>query len=72
MFSLSPSNFVYNNSSEATTILTEGEIDEIKSKLLMRRGAILFGSGAEEEFDLDLDDEDLLNEDAIEYLLDLL
>ncbi len=24
MFSLSPSNFVYNNSSEATTILTEG------------------------------------------------
>ena len=26
MFSLSPSNFVYNNSSEATTILTEGEL----------------------------------------------
>ena len=48
------------------------EIDEIKSKLLMRRGAILFGSGAEEDFDLDLDDEDLLNEDAIEYLLALL
>ena len=48
----------------------EQEIDEIKSKLLMHRGAILFGSGAEEDFDLD--DEDLLNEDAIEYLLDLL
>ena len=32
MFSLSPSNFVYNNSSEATTILTEGGYHEVRRK----------------------------------------
>ena len=32
MFSLAPSNFVYNNSSEATTILTEGDIGFDKQK----------------------------------------
>ena len=31
MFSLSPSNFVYNNSSEATTILTEGDQEILNS-----------------------------------------
>ena len=46
------------------------EVDEIKSKLLLRRQAIMFGSGAEDN--LDFDDEVLLDEDDIEYLLELL
>lgn len=48
----------------------EQEIDEVKSKLLMHRGAILFGSGADEDYDFD--DEEFVNEEYIEYLLDLL
>ena len=50
----------------------EGEIDEIKSRLLKRRRAIVFGSGAEEEDDEEYDEEDVLDDESVDYLLDLL
>ena len=50
----------------------EEEIDEIKSRLLKRRGAVVFGSGAEEEYDEEYDEEDVLDEESVDYLLDLL
>ena len=39
MFSLSPSNFVYNNSSEATTILTEGDNNSSEATTILTEGA---------------------------------
>ena len=54
----------------------EDEIDEIKSRLLKRRRAIVFGSGAEEEddeeHDEEYDEEDVLDDESVDYLLDLL
>ena len=50
----------------------EGEIDEIKSRLLRRRRAIVFGSGVEEEDDEEYDDEGVLDDESLDYLLDLL
>ena len=51
----------------------EGEIDEIKSHLLKRRRAIVFGSGAEEEeYDEEYDEENVLDDESVNYLLDLL
>jgi len=49
----------------------EEEVDDIKSRLLERRGAIMFGSGAEEEDD-DNEEEEDLDDEAVDYLLDLL
>lgn len=50
----------------------EDEIDEIKSRLLKRRRAIVFGSGAEEEDYEEYDEEDVLDEESVSYLLGLL
>ena len=51
----------------------EEEIDEIKSQLLRRRESIVFGSGADEdEYEDEDDEDDVLDEEAVDYLLDLL
>lgn len=52
----------------------EREVDDIKARLLNRRGEVIFGSGSDEIDDDDDRDEqeDVLNEEDIEYLMDLL
>ncbi|MDD9982565.1 MAG: RNA-directed DNA polymerase [Gammaproteobacteria bacterium] len=51
----------------------EDEVDDIKSRLLERRSAIVFGSGVEEETEDDeYDEEDVLDDESVDYLLDLL
>ena len=54
----------------------EDEIDEIKSRLLNRRRAIVFGSGADEEYYEEYyeeyHEEDVLDEKSVAYLLDML
>ena len=50
----------------------EDEIDEIKSHLLKRRRSIVFGSGSEEEDDDEYNEEDVLDDESVCYLLDLL
>ena len=50
----------------------EDEIDEIKSRLLKRRRAIVFGSGVEEEDYDEYDEQDVLEDESVAYLLDLL
>ena len=50
----------------------EDEIDEIKSRLLNRRRAMVFGSGAEEADDEEYEEENVLDAESVAYLLDLL
>lgn len=56
---------------EVDELDVEEEVDEIKSRLLTRRGEIVFGSGAEEE-DNEHEEEDILDDEAVDYLLELL
>ena len=48
----------------------EQEVDDVKARLLERRGEIVFGSGVDEGDDDE--DEDLLDDEAVDYLLELL
>jgi hypothetical protein len=59
---------------EVDELNIEKEVDDIKARLLQRRGDIVFGSGAEEDDDEcdDLEDEDSLGEEALEYLMEML
>lgn len=55
---------------EISELDIEREVDEVKAELLDRRGWVMLGSGAEEDY---WDDEpDSLNEEEIEYLMGLL
>jgi len=50
----------------------EAEVDVLKTQLLERRSDVVFGSGAEEEDEIDDEESEVLGEEELEYLMEML